>query len=542
MLKGAVMRSKSILGTLLVTSALGLSVAACREDSRPLAVADTAWPATLPAAYPGPVEDRYGPPPQRVPVGRLASYDDSWAWADRAYALDRAFYETPPDYGFAYDEYEPWVWQTSDRWAMYGDPYADDDWRYYYYQPGAVRPYFIRDDHYGYGYDDAGRLIAVFDLLGRLLGQQDLYRYDDAASRYYQRAYLIRQASLRAQPIVITREVWLEQAPIIQRTTSVWINSAQQQPDWVRYRERDGGKFVRAFDDERRRRETILTTAQASPDRDQRRGVFGRPAAETRQQVASLQTDRRGVFDRRDRADDQVRERGAGKSDRRGPDSRGFVATPQSDARDLSKSKGRKDERRAAQQDRQARAPVEQRQAEDRGRKQREAQQQQERQQKDQAQARQHEHERQQQAEAQARKQQQDQQRQAEAQGRKQQQDQQRQAEAQGRKQQQDQQRQAEAQGRKQQQDQQRQAEAQGRKQQQDQQRQAEAQARGQQQAKEQAQKQQAQKQQAQKQQAQKQQADKQQAEKQHGQKQEAQAADQASQGQGKGGGKGHKG
>src|SRR3954469_10883979 len=115
-LKGAVMRSKSILGTLLVTSALGLSLAACRRAERRLAAADTAWPATLAAPSPGPVTDRYGPPPQRIPVGRLARYDDGWAWAERSYALDRAFYETPPDYGFNYGDEEPWVWQTNDRW------------------------------------------------------------------------------------------------------------------------------------------------------------------------------------------------------------------------------------------------------------------------------------------------------------------------------------------------------------------------------------------------------------------------------------------
>ena len=71
------MRSKSILGTLLVTSALGLSLAGCRLDDRRLAAADTAWPATLAAPYPDAEQDRYGPPPQRIPVGRLASYDDT---------------------------------------------------------------------------------------------------------------------------------------------------------------------------------------------------------------------------------------------------------------------------------------------------------------------------------------------------------------------------------------------------------------------------------------------------------------------------------
>src|SRR5205085_4369475 len=121
------------------------------------------------------------------------------AWAERSYALDNAFYDTAPDYGFYYDDEEPWVWQTDDRWAMYNDPYDygydwDDDGYYYYYQPGAVRPYFIRDANYGYGFDDVGRLVVIYDLLGRIMPQSFLYEREPYVSRYYQRAYLVRQA------------------------------------------------------------------------------------------------------------------------------------------------------------------------------------------------------------------------------------------------------------------------------------------------------------------------------------------------------------
>ena len=165
--------SKSLLGTLLITSAMGLTLAACDRKPQPLASADTALPATAALPTPGPVQDRYGPPPKRIPVGRVVNNRDDWAWAERSYALDNAFYDTAPDYGFDYDDDQPWVWQTDDRWAMYGDPYDygydwDNDDYYYYYQPGAVRPYFIRDANYGYGFDDVGRLVIIYDLLGQI--------------------------------------------------------------------------------------------------------------------------------------------------------------------------------------------------------------------------------------------------------------------------------------------------------------------------------------------------------------------------------------
>jgi hypothetical protein len=224
--------SKPLLGTLLITSTIGLGLAGCDRKPQPLASADTALPATAALPTPGPVTDRYGPPPKRIPVGRVVNNRDDWAWAERSYALDNAFYDTAPDYGFYYDDEEPWVWQTDDRWAMYGDPY-DDDWYYYYYQPGAVRPYFIRDDQYGYGFDDFGRLVIIYDLLGRIMPQSFLYEREPYASRYYQRAYLVRQASLRVQPIVVTQEVWQQQRPVIERYQSRWIQAARTQPQCV---------------------------------------------------------------------------------------------------------------------------------------------------------------------------------------------------------------------------------------------------------------------------------------------------------------------
>ena len=58
-------------------------------------------------------------------------------------------------------------------------------------QPGAVRPYFIRDANYGYGFDDVGRLVIIYDLMGHIMPQSFLYEREPYVSRYYQRADML---------------------------------------------------------------------------------------------------------------------------------------------------------------------------------------------------------------------------------------------------------------------------------------------------------------------------------------------------------------
>jgi hypothetical protein len=358
------MRSlKPFLRTLLVTSALGLSLGACREDEL-LRGAAAALPATMALqGYPQGVYDPYADPYGRVPIGRPVSYDDAWAWGERSYALDRAFYQTPPDYGFEYDGYEPWVWQTDDRWAMYADPYRDDDYRYYYYEPGDIRPYFIRDDQYGYGFDDAGRLVVMYDLLGRLMPQSLMYQQDPYATDYYRRAYMLRQASLQAQPIVVTREVWVVQQPIIVEDQTRWIQAATTQEPWVQYRTKTKDRFVRAFDDERRRREPTLTVAS------QDRGFLGLPIGRERTQAP----DRVARLDKGVRGYPEPVTPGNGAAPSQAPkgraraELRGQPGLDEAAARQALAEQRRSEQRQAQDQQRAAqRLQVEQRQAEQR--------------------------------------------------------------------------------------------------------------------------------------------------------------------------------
>src|SRR5688572_8023164 len=168
------------LSMLAAAGLAALALAGCDEDERTarIAVPDPTPPALLaynldgglPYADPAPV-GWYGP-------------ERGYRWAERAYGMQRAFYDAPPDYAFDYGGVQPWVWETADDWAMYAEPW-DDGYRYYYYEPDAAYPYFVHDGDYGYGYDAAGLLIALFDSDGDYLPYS---YYDDVAplaGRYY---------------------------------------------------------------------------------------------------------------------------------------------------------------------------------------------------------------------------------------------------------------------------------------------------------------------------------------------------------------------
>jgi len=230
---------------LAAAGAVALALAACddrggRVDApEPAPLADLSAMSELPYAAPAQVD--YRAPAQ------------GYAWAERAYGLQRAVYDTPPDYGFEYDGIEPLVWETDDDWVMYAEPW-DEGYRYYYYEPGAAYPYFIRDDRYGYGYGAGGVLIAVFDIGGRYLPRETVYSVAPVAGRYYARGHDLRSAAVRAQRIQVTDQVWSQRAPLVIRTADPWLRAARDDRDWRAWRERDQDRELRRFEREAERR------------------------------------------------------------------------------------------------------------------------------------------------------------------------------------------------------------------------------------------------------------------------------------------------
>lgn len=241
-------------------SAMVLGLAACDENGRarvdapePAPLAElTAEAADLPFAEPAPVEV-YAP-------------DQGYRWAERAYGLQRAVHDTPPDYGFAYGDAEPMVWETQDDWDLYAEPW-DGGYRYYYYEPGAAYPYFVRDRDYGYAYDGAGVLIALFGADGRYLPRETVYRYAPTAGRYYVRGRDLRNAGLQARRTQVSEQTWRARAPRVQRGSDRWLQAAREEQSWRAWRERDHDRELARFEPETRRR---AATQQAWREREGR--------------------------------------------------------------------------------------------------------------------------------------------------------------------------------------------------------------------------------------------------------------------------------
>lgn len=230
---------------LAAAGAVALALAACDDRGSRVDVPEPAPLAELSAAGALPYAE-----PARVDYLEPAQ---GYAWAERAYGLQRAVYDTPPDYGFDYGDVEPLAWVTEDEWVMYAEPW-DDGYRYYYYEPGEEYPYFIRDDDYGYGYGDGGVLVAVFDAGGRYLPVDVVYQVAPLAGRYYVRGHDLRSAGRRAPRIRVTEQIWAERAPQVIRTADPWLRAARDDRQWRAWRERDQDRELRRFEPEAARR------------------------------------------------------------------------------------------------------------------------------------------------------------------------------------------------------------------------------------------------------------------------------------------------
>ena len=190
-----------------------------------------------------------------APIGYLEDPGVGYAWAERAYAVNYAVQGLPPDYGYAYDDTEVWVWETA-GWILDVEPLSTGA-RYYYYAPGYDEPYFIWDDGYGYGFD-RGMLVLVIDRSGELMPREFVRARSDWAGRYLWRARDVREARRRAQREDarwrIDSERWQRRQARISAHQARFEQAAMTQAAWTAYRQETGARELDFFAAERRRR------------------------------------------------------------------------------------------------------------------------------------------------------------------------------------------------------------------------------------------------------------------------------------------------
>ena len=171
-----------------------------------------------PPSAPAPLADQLPPgPPIRYAGDQPRA--DRYAYLDRAYGLNEAFADAPPDYAFDDEQVSPWVWRSDDGYTRVVEPLRSGD-RYYYYEPGADRPFLVRDPDYAYGYSD-GELVAVYDANGDILSDAAARDRADYAAREFARAaalYSLAQRNRRA----VARDNWNARRAAIEADHARW--------------------------------------------------------------------------------------------------------------------------------------------------------------------------------------------------------------------------------------------------------------------------------------------------------------------------------
>ena len=224
---------------MLVLAAAALGVSACKPAPQqadaqnappPLAALPLTTDAGAPSA-PAPLVNQLPPAPP-IRVARTSSPGDRYAYMDRAYYVNQAFADAPPDYAFEDNQVSPWVWRSDDGYTRVVEPLPSGD-RYYYYEPGSDRPFLVRDPDYAYGYSN-GDLVTVYDSRGQALSDYDVENRSDYAARYFARAALLFALSQHDHHAV-ARDHWESRRGRIYSDYTSWSDQQAAQPDWRAY-------------------------------------------------------------------------------------------------------------------------------------------------------------------------------------------------------------------------------------------------------------------------------------------------------------------
>ncbi|HKT16011.1 MAG TPA: hypothetical protein VJR87_11485, partial [Allosphingosinicella sp.] len=353
------LRARTLLTALAVTAALPL--AGCNQPSSRSAYDLPDLPATLPLAAGEPSALRYAPAVAELPYAppieavRVADPGQYYAYADDAWGFDDALGYAPPDYGFDYDDVEPWAWQGYDDSMMFVEP-LEYGYRTYYYRPGDDAPYFIRDPYWGYGYDD-GRLAVVYASDGAIIPYDRYGPRLGYASRYYARGRDLYHASRRRHPVIAYD--WLSRRNAIGAARGDWARQSERQQAWQDYRRRNVRRQADRWDEERTRRRADTVRFASWQEQDFRTPPPPRAIPADWKRAAWARDDRRyappargfdGDAADRARAADQERVRFAAQSRRQAvpdrPERRRLAAEQRQDAaRQIESARPQRDAR-----------------------------------------------------------------------------------------------------------------------------------------------------------------------------------------------------
>lgn len=259
-----------------------------------------------------PVESLPAAPAPKVVYVRQPA--QAYQYADDAYAMNDAFGDAPPDYGFDYGGSRPYVWRSDDNAMRVVENTSDGD-RYYYYRPGQSDPYLVRDPHYAYAYS-GGELVTVYDDRGRVVSERDLGPRTDYAGRYLARARALQAAAYRDRREQIAASNWASQRDRIAQDRAREREQQRQSREWQAYHDQHEAAQRTQWQAEQTRRE------RAAHDFDgwKNRGYQGAPPQPVR--VVYQRPDNRPDSRPDNRPDNRNDNRNNDHKDRDGHDNR----------------------------------------------------------------------------------------------------------------------------------------------------------------------------------------------------------------------------
>jgi hypothetical protein len=274
---------KAVLGRSLLVAGLLCGAAglqACNQSAVPPTAPLAALPPTTqpaPSLIPGPLADQLtsAPSPRLLQV---SNPDEAYAFADRAYAMDAAFADSPPDYDFEDDGASPWVWVANDGSQCVAE-YTPAGWRYYYYDPGQAEPFFIADPEYGYGYE-GGALVVIYDHYGRAVPPGDVAQ-DHVAGQYLARAALLRTAAAHDPHRAVAASDWASQRTVITGQQRTWSIAQTSNPAWRAFHDQHAAEDAGHWNAERTRREAWAARVDANLGNPGRAQAEWRAAGQT---------------------------------------------------------------------------------------------------------------------------------------------------------------------------------------------------------------------------------------------------------------------
>jgi len=205
--------------------------------------------------------------------------NDTYALLALAAVLGGIIGNSPPDYYFLYDDVQPWVWITEDRYVRYVEPLSVG-YRYYYYAPEANYPFLVRDPLYTYGYN-GDRLIVIYDSYGRVLSRDRALRLRRAASSYYERGTTLYRAGMTSEQYGVSAPLWQQRSATLAADQRTWDRAQNWNPGWKDWNRR----YDKAVDTHWKRERIARTYAAkrfAAWEQDGLRGPAPQPGRELR--------------------------------------------------------------------------------------------------------------------------------------------------------------------------------------------------------------------------------------------------------------------